>query len=393
MAVKQNKSQPTVREIMMEFARETGLSPASSVPRRYLWTDAFAVCNFLGLFQGTGGEEFKDLALQLVDQVHDTLGRHRRDDSRTGWISGLGEEQGKKHPTQGGLRIGKELNERGLRDPFDERLEWDRDGQYYHYLTKWMHALNRVSRITGDLKYYTWAVELGKKAHDRFVYASSYGGPKRMFWKMSIDLSRPLVTSMGQHDPLDGFVTYSELQATAAKDSEKSTGRDLHVEIFDMANICEGKNWATDDPLGIGGLLFDACRVAQLIVSGNLEQAGLLETLLESSLIGLDSFVKENSLKLPADYRLAFRELGLSIGLRAVKKIRELIEQESGFLRKKDSLHSLLKTLSRYAGLTEIIEKFWLEETNREADSWIAHHDINRVMLATSLAPDGFLEL
>jgi hypothetical protein len=390
MPVKQNESQPIVREIMMEFARETGLSPAGSAPRRYLWTDAFAVCNFLGLYQETGGEEFKDLVLQLVDQVHGTLGRHRKDDSRTGWISGLDEKQGRKHPTQGGLRIGKELNERGLRDPFDEGLEWDQDGQYYHYLTKWMHALNRVSRITGDLNFNTWAVELAKTAHARFVYASSYGGPKRMYWKMSIDLSRPLVPSMGQHDPLDGFVTYNELQATAAKDSEKSTGRDLRAEIFDMANICKGKSWATDDPLGIGGLLFDAYRVAQLMVSGNFEEAGLMEDLLESSLIGLDSFVKENSLKLPAGYRLAFRELGLSIGLRAVKKIRELTEQESGLLRKKDSLHSLLKTLGRYAGLTEIIEKFWLEETNGEAGSWTAHRDINRVMLASSLAPDGF---
>jgi hypothetical protein len=198
---------------------------------------------------------------------------------------------------------------------------------------------------------------------------------------------------MGQHDPLDGFVTYNELQATAAKDPKKSMGNDLRAEIFDMADICEGKIWATDDPLGIGGLLFDACRVAQLIVSGNLEQTALLETLLESSLIGLNSFLKENSLKLPTDSRLAFRELGLSIGFRAIEKIRELIEQKSGFLRKKDSLPSLLKTLSEYAGLRETIERFWLEEANREAESWIAHHDINWVMLATSLTPDGFLEL
>jgi hypothetical protein len=291
------------------------------------------------------------------------------------------------------LRIGKGLNERGLRDPLDEDLEWDRDGQYYHYLTKWMHALNRVTRITGDSKYNTWAMELAKRAHASFVYSSSRGGPKRMYWKMSIDLSRPLVPSMGQHDPLDGFVTYNQLQATAAKDPEKSREKDLRSEISDMASICEGKSWATDDPLGIGGLLFDGCRVAQLIVSGNLEQARLLETLLESSLIGLNSFVKQNSLELPAGYRLAFREFGLSIGLRAVEKIRELTEQKSELLRKKDSLQLLLKTLSRYAGLREIIEKFWLEETNREIDSWIAHHDINRVMLATSLAPNGFLEL
>jgi hypothetical protein len=393
MPVKQNESQPTVREIMKEFARETGLSPASSTPRRYLWTDAFAVCNFLGLYQESGGEEFKDLALKLVDQVHDTLGRHRKDDSRTGWISGLNEEAGRLNPTKGGLRIGKQLQERRSSDTFNERLEWDRDGQYYHYLTKWMHALNRITKVIGDFTYNRWAIELAKTAHARFVYALSYGGPKRMYWKMSIDLSFPLVPSMGQHDPLDGFVTYNELQATAAKDLKKSTENDLRAEIIDIANLCEGRSWATDDPLGTGGLLFDAYRVAQLMVSGNLEQAGLLETLLESCLVGLNSFVKEDSLKLPAGYRLAFRELGLSIGLQAVEKIRKLIEQKSGLLRKKDSLHSVVKSLSKHTGLREIIEKFWLEGSNREADSWKAHHDINWVMLATSLAPDGFLEL
>jgi len=393
MALKQNESQLAVREIMMEFARETGLSPARKSPRRYLWTDAFAVCNFLGLYQQTGEETYLHLALQLVDQVHNTLGCHREGDSRTGWISGLDEAQGRKHPTLGGLRIGKELNERGLHDPFDERLEWDQDGQYYHYLTKWMHALSRISRVTGDLTYNTWAMELAKTAHVRFVYAPSSGGPKRMYWKMSIDLSRPLVPSMGHHDPLDGFVTYNELQATAGKDPEKSVGLDLRTEISDMAGICEGKSWATDDPLGIGGLLFDSCRIARLMGSENLEQIGLLETLLESSLIGLDSFVRENSLKLPVGYRLAFRELGLSIGLRAVEKIRELTEQRSGPLRKKDSLHSLLKALSRYAGVREHIETFWLERTNRKSDSWVAHRDINEVMLATTLSPDGFLQL
>jgi hypothetical protein len=285
------------------------------------------------------------------------------------------------------------LHERGPTVPFDEGLEWDRDGQYYHYLTKWMHALNLVSKATGDIKYNTWAVELAKTAHATFVYTSRYGGPKNMYWKMSIDLSRPLVPSMGQHDPLDGFVTYYELQPTGSKGDEESIDKDLRAEILDMVHICQGKSWVTDDPLGIGGLLFDACRVAQLIARGHLEQTGLLETLLESSLIGLESFVRENSLKLPVGYRLAFRELGLSIGLGAVEKMRELIEQRSAPLRNKDSLYSLLKILGRYAELREIIEKFWLKGTNREAGTYIAHRDINEVMLATSLAPDGFLEL
>ena len=251
--MKQNVSEPAVREIMIEFARETGLSRVLKSPRRYLWTDAFAVCNFLGLYYQTREETYLSLALRLVDQVHHTLGRHREDDSRSGWISGLDEEQGRKHPTRGGLRIGKELNERGLHDPFDEGLEWDRDGQYYHYLTKWMHALNRVSTVTGNLTYNTWAIELAKTAHARFVYASPFGSPKRMYWKMSIDLSRSLVPSMGHHDPLDGFVTYQELEATAANDREKSRAGDLRAEIADMVKICEGKNWADQNNSLAGG--------------------------------------------------------------------------------------------------------------------------------------------
>jgi hypothetical protein len=114
-----------------------------------------------------------------------------------------------------------------------------------------MHALNRVSRVTGDFIYNTLAIELAKTAHARFTYDPSSGGQKRMYWKMSIDLSYPLVESMGHHDPLDGFITYSQLQATAAKDSERSMCLDLNAEITDMANICEGKSWATDDPLGL----------------------------------------------------------------------------------------------------------------------------------------------
>lgn len=42
---------PMVREIMIEFANLSGLSPARTSPQRYLWTDAFAVCNFLELYR------------------------------------------------------------------------------------------------------------------------------------------------------------------------------------------------------------------------------------------------------------------------------------------------------------------------------------------------------
>jgi len=380
-------------EMMTSFADQTGLLPPTKIPRRYLWTDAFAVCNYLELYRQTSDEEYKHLALRLVDQVHNTLGRHREDGSRTGWISDLDEEEGKIHPTKGGLRIGKQMNERMPGDPYDERLEWDRDGQYYHYLTKWMHALNRVSRVIEDPIFNVLAIELAKTAHAAFTYVPLSGGRKRMYWKMSIDLSHPLVESMGHHDPLDGYITYSQLQATAAKGPEGSAPPPLHAEIADMANICERRNWTTDDPLGLGGLLDAACRVTQLIISESFEQTDLLNTLLDACLVGLRFYARNNSLELPAEYRLAFRELGLSIGLRAAGKMQGLIVKNPGFFNSKYPPHSRIETLRGFAPLIKAIESFWLEPANREATSWADHCDINRVMLSTSLSPDGYLSI
>ncbi len=275
----QGSSLSTAREIMDTFA--------GAVSRRYLWTDAFAVCNYLGLYLETHDDRYKTLALSLVDQVHTVLGRHRDDDTRAGWISGLDKYDGERHPTRGGLRIGKDLNERGPSEPFDDSLEWDRDGQYFHYLTKWMHALYCAGRISGDPVYGKWALELAKRVHDGFTYLPSPGGLKYMYWKMSIDLSRPLVTSMGQHDPLDGLITYHQLQTQAPGDSDKGRWPDLTGEITDMVGICRGKSWATDDPLGLGGLLWDAYKTAQLIVDHHFKGATLLNTLLDAALSGL----------------------------------------------------------------------------------------------------------
>jgi hypothetical protein len=389
METKQNPSDSMAKELMTEFARSTGLSPPGESPRRYLWTDAFAVCNFLELHRQTGDETYKKLALRLVDQVHWVLGRHRPDDPRTGWISGLDEGVGKAHPTWGGLRIGKELNERRPEDPADDRLEWDRDGQYYHYLTQWMHALNRMSRVTGDFSYNQWAVELAKAAHARFVYTPPSGGAKRMHWKMSVDLSRPLVPSMGQHDPLDGLITYHQLQAAVSEQANGASDLDLGSEIEEMAAICEGKTWATDDPLSLGGLLSDVYRLAQLMERGQDEHGVLLRVLLASSLMGLESCTSRNPFVHPADYRLAFRELGLSIGLQAAVMAEDLMKSDPDLFPQ--DLRSLMEGLGRYQTLKETIEAFWKEPANRAVPSWTAHRDINMVMLATSLAPKGYL--
>jgi hypothetical protein len=323
--------------------------------------------------------------------VHHTLGKHREDDTRSGWISGFDEGEGELHPTKGGLRIGKSLPERQHDEQFDESLEWEQDGQYYHYLTKWMHALNRVSQVSGNPSYLRWAIELAQAAHARFTYASSPNHQKRMYWKMSIDLSYPLVFAMGQHDPLDGFITYSELQA-AAKNFEQLSEFDLSAEINDMADICKGQNMVSADALGIGGLLSDASRTAQLMMRG-FSYMNLLEMIVDSSLPGLGSFAAGNSLDLPAEYRLAFRELGLSIGLKGVEKLLKLIKENPDLFDRKNSLQQQVESLARYRFVGEAIDQFWMNDKNRKYSSWTDHQDINMVMLATSLATDEFLRI
>lgn len=46
-------------KIMVDFADRTCIAGDSCQPVRYLWTDAFAVCNFLELFNQTGEEKYR----------------------------------------------------------------------------------------------------------------------------------------------------------------------------------------------------------------------------------------------------------------------------------------------------------------------------------------------
>lgn len=377
-------------KLMLDFARRTGLD-SGRPPRRYLWTDAFAVCNFLGLARATREQHYRELALRLIDQVHHVLGKHREDDPRGGWISGLDEKEGEKHPTRGGLRIGKKLPERGESDPFDERLEWERDGQYFHYLTKWMHALDQASRVTGEPGFNMQARELAATAHDAFTYSLSPAHVPRMYWKMSIDLSRPLVPSMGQHDPLDGYITALQLRVIAASLPEPDSGPEFDEVIHRYGEMINMDNLASPDPLGIGGLLTDAYRVIQLIEQGETPGEDMPGHLLGAALAGLDHYARRGELQAPAEYRLAFRELGLAIGLHAVEQMQQMAEKNTTLIN--HTTRETLDKLMHYVPLAEKIESFWLDPGNQAAVTWMEHADINEVMLATSLAPEGYLLL
>jgi hypothetical protein len=385
----------TAQQIMQDFAVSTGLSAATTEPRRYLWTDAFAVCNYLGLFNTTGDQVYLDLATRLVAQVHEHLGKHRKDSKSTGWLSGLPEEEARSHPTCAGLRIGKPLDERKVNESPDEALEWQQDGQYFHYLTRWMHALNCVALQTRNPDFNRWATELAKTAHRAFVYSPEPGGPKRMYWKMSIDLSRPLVTSMGHHDPLDGMVTYQQLQATAAQLADSPTrsvaGVLLKSQVEDLGAMCAGRHWTTSDELGIGCMLISACHVAQLVASGSVPDEGLLELLLSDSVSSLRAFAPGKRFSYPAEHRLGFREFGLAIGLRAVANIEQTLGSQPQPFRNPHRLFTIIELLQEFCDIHQTIVDFWLAPPNRAVRSWLDHADINNVMLATSLAPDAYL--
>lgn len=368
--------------LLDDFAADTGLT-SDRPPRRYLWTDAFAVCGFLGLHGRSGDGRFLDLAYALVEQVHHVLGRHRDDDPRVGWISGLSAEAGAAHPTAGGLRIGKPGPERPPGEPYDPQGEWDREGQYYHYLTRWMHALGRMWRVTGEERFHRWAVELAEAAHRGFV------GGGRMYWKMSIDLSRPLVPSMGQHDPLDGRITVEALRATAPPSA--GPDRTLAREARELDEICRGRSWITTDPLGLGGLLHDCLRLRQLREAGRALDAALEAQVLRDAARGLDLYAFAHRPDAPAAHRLAFRELGLAIGLHAAERMDTgAAAAESG--DPPDSTTGSA-TLRPPPGLADEIEAFWSRPAHRRARAWTEHGDINRVMLAVALVPDGYLEL
>ncbi len=342
----------------MAFARETGLD-GDAEPRRYLWTDAYAVENFLALNTISSQPGMLQYAEGLVSQVHEVLGKHRRDDVRQGWISGLDDASASKHPTVAGLRIGKPLPERKPDELYDAQTEWDRDGQYYHYLTKWMQALHDTEYATGVVDYGRWARELAEAAFNGFMSKTT---PHHLMWKMSIDLSRPLVSAAGHHDPLDGFVTALVLH-------QAHPDKQLQKIIEALRPFCLDQNWVTEDPLGIGGLLSDAQRLVQLdLQSGTAE---LLQDLSGDILSSLQHFTTSPTLGLPASQRLAFRELGLTIGLRQI-----------------DASSSLIPDADLAAGfdpLASYIESFWLDETNQQQATWQSHLDINRVMLASSL--------
>ncbi|PKY04236.1 hypothetical protein P168DRAFT_236865 [Aspergillus campestris IBT 28561] len=326
---------------------------------RYLWTDAFGVLNFITLHRETSrhnddnnnNNPYLTLARRLVHTVHDILGRTRNTNNPTR-LPGATET----NPLGGGLRIGKQ-----------EEHGPDGDGQYHHYLTLWMFALNRLSLATGDAAYNHQAVSLARAIHPKFVLHRESARP-RMVWKMAADLSRPLVSSEGNLDPLDGFVVFRLLQAAEGQAGGRPVLED-EIEDYRRVMARKGSHFVSSDPLDLGMSMW----TAHWFVEKEAWATRLAEQCFEQI---YELFELDNYLNRSIQRRLAFREFGTGLGLQCM----------AGQSSEKDRAVDLTK----YA---QAILDAWNPYMRVSSESSTTPEDlrpITRVMYAAALIPGAF---
>ena len=126
---------------------------------------------------------------------------------------------------------------------------------------------------------------------------------------------------------------------------------------------------------------------------GLATDGGLLDGLLAAAAAGVQQYAGTSDLREPAERRLAFRELGLAIGLAAVSAMESAARSAPERFPGSPHARGRLEQLARHVPLGTAIEAFWLEPGHRRVTTWLEHEDINDVMLATSLVPEGFLVL
>ncbi|KAM6515879.1 hypothetical protein FALCPG4_014086 [Fusarium falciforme] len=277
---------------------------------RYLWTDAFGVVNLITLFEATTTQKYLILARRLVQTVHDVLGRTRDGSAR---LPGATDEE----PLKGGLRIGK-MDASGS----------DGDGQYHHYLTLWMFALNRLSWATGDPSFNDLAIQLAISIHPHFVFRSS--NRLKMVWKISMDMQKVLVPSEGHLDAATGYAIYRMIQEAAVRQGRKD--QLLKKEISDYEQIMSRKGSVTPsgDPLDLGMGLW---------IAHFYQNEEWADTFTEEALELADQIFDGNSADMSgsASHRLAFREFGACLGVQCVgadEPLKSQIDQLMGFWEK-----------------------------------------------------------
>lgn len=125
-------------------------------------------------------------------------------------------------------------------------------------------------------------------------------------------------------------------------------------------------------------------RLAELVARHGVDRRELLARVTADARASVEAVAASRVLDLPADHRLAFRELGLAIGLRAAAVVAA---RPPGALGR--SLHAPLANLRRHLPLAERTEAFWSDPAPRHGLTWQEHRDIDDVMLASLIAAAG----
>lgn len=308
---------------------------------RYLWTDAFGVVNLLTLYKETSNPTFLELAKSLVRTVHDVLGYTRDGRSR---LPGATDEE----PLGGGLRIGK-MEEGGM----------DGDGQYHHYLTLWMFALNRLAVAAGEKGWNDLAVQLAVAIHPHFVYRST-SRRLGMVWKVSMDLKSVLVGSEGHLDGATGYVVYTLLRSTATHFDPQAMVLDKELKDYQEIMTRDGKRGLapSSDTLDLGMGLW-MCHIAR--------SEDWAQTLGAESLVVARRIIDPDLgvMARPAGRRLAFREFGFCLGVWCYGAGEEVTEGTRGLVG------------------------FWRGYAEGEGDKGDDLRPISLVMYAAALKPGG----
>jgi len=263
---------PQIQKVIekLEWMKEKKIWPNGE---RYLWTDSFGVVNLLSLYKHLGDKKYLDEAKQVVDNVYSVLGRKK------------------------GLRIGQQP---------------DRDGQYFHYLAKWMFALNELGKI--EPQYHQMAVDLVRQVHPHFII------PKvGVYWKMREDLSGVYPGyGLGGLDFYQGYVTYRLIDEKA-----------LSSEIGDMHDLVQMnyKKFSCTQDLGLGDTLY-YCHF--------FPDEHWAQTVKERCVYMLDKmWRKEGYFARDAVYQpkgiLAFGNFGVSLGLQSQKLWPERVNKLNQF--------------------------------------------------------------
>ncbi|RPA86156.1 hypothetical protein BJ508DRAFT_411344 [Ascobolus immersus RN42] len=320
---------------------------------RYLWNDAFGVINFITLFHETEEPAYLRYAEALASAVHRVLGRTR---DGSDYLPGASQS----NPLGGGLRIGK-----------TEESGNDCDGQYFHYLTIWMFALNRLSRATREPEYNQMAIQLAQVAHRAFVHSKGSAHP-RMVWKMDINLEKALVDSEGNLDPIDGLSVFKLLahDAAAPPYGTHTDGREVLTEqIKDFERMVESKykHFQSNDALDLGMTLWTTHFWAKDHWAKEVSKKAYKD------LKKLDKEELNSSISL--SHRLAFREFGAALGI----KCNTANEPEDSL---KDKADEIINTWEAY-GLVPKPKKQLGKNEEQLAP-------ITEVMYAAALWPGAF---